>query len=200
MRLGPWLVLRGVIAVVVFLILASFALTDTTPAAADKVGSKTSNPSNPQPVNAPANPGSDPNCRVSHSYPAEVRQWCSLIEEYADKNSLHPDLLAGLIWYESGGNASAYSRSGAVGLMQVMPKDGLAAEFMCINGPCFANRPSRQELEQPEFNIEYGSRMLAGLYARHNSLREALKSYGPSGAGYTYADKVLSIFEHNRIN
>ena len=198
MRLGPWLVIRGVVAVVFFLLLACFGLTNATPGAAEEFINKNYSIPNQNLAAASSPSRDDSSCQVSPLYPEEVRQWCSLIVENAEKNNLHPDLLAGLIWYESGGNASAYSHSGAVGLMQVMPRDGLAAKFMCINGPCFANRPSRVELENPEFNLEYGSRMLAGLYSRHQDLREALKSYGPSGAGYSYADKVLSIYERYR--
>jgi soluble lytic murein transglycosylase-like protein len=96
---------------------------------------------------------------------------------------------------ESGGNATIMSHSGAVGLMQVMPRDGVAAEFMCINGPCFANRPTIAELKDPKFNIDYGSQMLSGLYAKYGSYREALYRYGPIDMGYQYADKVLKIWE-----
>lgn len=78
--------------------------------------------------------------------------------------------------------------------MQVMPRDGLAAGFMCINGPCFASRPSSEELYNPQFNIEYGTRMLAGLINRHGNIRDGLKSYGPMNVGYYYADIVMGIF------
>ena len=186
MRIGPWLVLRGVVTVVIFILAASFALTHATPGAAEEVN------------RTDLRVQIDPTCKISQLYPAEVRQWCRLIVKFSNQHQFDPDLIAGLIWYESGGKASAYSRSGAVGLMQVMPRDGLAAEFMCPNGPCFANRPSRNELENPEFNIEYGTRMLSGLLKRNQDLREALKSYGPAGAGYTYADKVLAIYESYR--
>jgi soluble lytic murein transglycosylase-like protein len=133
-------------------------------------------------------------CQVSPRYPAKVTQWCDLITDYATKHNLDPDLIAALVWLESGGNELAYSRSGAVGLMQVMPRDGLAASFMCVNGPCFKDRPTTNELRDPEFNIAYGTRFLAGLIQKRGNLREALKSYGPMDAGYTYSDKVLSIF------
>ena len=99
---------------------------------------------------------------------------------------------------ESGGDSSAYSVSGAVGLMQVMPRDGIAAEFECINGPCFASRPTIEELLEPDFNVEYGSQMLSGLVARQGSFREALKAYGPMDVDYSYADRVLSIYENYR--
>jgi hypothetical protein len=137
-------------------------------------------------------------CRVSDQFPESIRQWCGLITRYADQHGLSPDLIAALIWQESGGNPLAYSKSGAVGLMQVMPRDGIAANFTCPNGPCFASRPTIEELQAPEFNVEYGTRLLAGLSARLGSLRDALKAYGPKDVGYDYADKVLAIYERYR--
>jgi hypothetical protein len=134
-------------------------------------------------------------CQVSGLFPEKVLRWCGLISFYAGLNGLNPDLIAALVWLESGGDELAYSRSGAVGLMQVMPSDGLAASFQCINGPCFADRPSTEKLQDPEFNLAYGMRMFAGLLRRHGDMREALRSYGPMNVGYFYADKVLGIFE-----
>ncbi|MEW5872698.1 MAG: transglycosylase SLT domain-containing protein [Chloroflexota bacterium] len=134
-------------------------------------------------------------CAVSDRFPGSVLQWCELITSYANQHGLPPDLVAALIWQESGGDPVAYSRSGAVGLMQVMPRDGLAAAFTCVNGPCFSNRPSTEQLKDPEFNIAYGTKMLAGLVKRYGDLREALHSYGPMDGGYSYADKVMGLFE-----
>ncbi len=137
-------------------------------------------------------------CEVSASYPEGILQWCEVITALAKQAELPPDLIAAVILQESGGDASAYSSSGAVGLMQVMPRDGIAAAFECINGPCFASRPTIEELQDPGFNIEYGSQMLAGLIGRLGNLREALKSYGPMDVDYRYADTVLAIFENYR--
>jgi soluble lytic murein transglycosylase-like protein len=136
------------------------------------------------------------NCQVSLSYPYGILQWCELITEQAALVELPPDLIAAVILMESGGDETAYSSSGAVGLMQVMPRDGIAAEFECINGPCFASRPTIEELLHPEFNVEYGSQMLAGLISNLGSQREALKAYGPMDVDYSYADRVLSIYEN----
>lgn len=133
-------------------------------------------------------------CQISKRYPQAILQWCDLITRYSNKNNLDPNLVAALIWQESGGNPVAYSRSGAVGLMQVMPRDGLASSFMCRSGPCFANRPTIKELQDPQFNIKYGTNMLAGLVYKYGSLREGLKYYGPMDVGYYYADIVLSVF------
>lgn len=137
-------------------------------------------------------------CRVSASFPQSILQWCEWITHYADLRGLSPDLIAALIWQESGGDHLAYSKSGAVGLMQVMPSDGLAASFNCVNGPCFASRPSTVELQDPEFNIAFGTKYLAQQLSRTGDLRAALKAYGPMNVGYYYADKVLGIYETYR--
>lgn len=157
----------------------------------------------PAPVEAQAQPAEEspapqPNCSLSPGYPASIQQWCGVIEQYAGEHGVEPGLIAAVMLQESGGNPNAYSKSGAVGLMQVMPRDGLAASFMCVNGPCFASRPSMDELFDPEFNVAYGVRMLAGLIQRHGSVREALRAYGPMNMGYQYADIVLNIQERYR--
>lgn len=139
----------------------------------------------------------DASCAISAGYPQSIQQWCPFITSYAAKNGLDANLVAAVILQESAGNQQAYSHSGAVGLMQVMPRDGLAASFMCINGPCFANRPSMDELFDPEFNISYGTRMLAGLIQKNGNVRDALKAYGPKDVGYYYADIVLGIYNQH---
>lgn len=136
-------------------------------------------------------------CSISASYPDNIQQWCALIDRYAGEQGVDPNLVAAVMLQESGGNRDAYSKSGAVGLMQVMPRDGLAASFTCINGPCFASRPSMDELFDPEFNIDYGVRMLAGLINRHGDVREALRAYGPMNYGYRYADIILNIMANH---
>jgi soluble lytic murein transglycosylase-like protein len=134
-------------------------------------------------------------CSLSASYPPAIRQWCEQIDASAQEVGLPANLIAAVIMQESGGDPNAYSSSGAVGLMQVMPRDGIAAEFMCVNGPCFAARPTIAELKVPVFNIQYGSQFLAGLVQKHSSYREALYKYGPIDIGYHYADLVLSIWD-----
>ena len=113
----------------------------------------------------------------------------------SEETGLPSNLIAALILQESGGDPKILSSSGAVGLMQVMPRDGVAADFMCVNGPCFASRPTIEELKDPAYNIAFGSQMLAGLYAKHGTYRDALYRYGPMDVGYYYADLVLKIWE-----
>jgi len=135
-------------------------------------------------------------CSLPDTYPAEIVQWCSLIESASETTGLPADLIAAVMLQESGGDPLSYSSSGAVGLMQVMPRDGQAATFMCINGPCFADRPSMQELFNPQFNVAYGSQLLAGLIQRNGSVREGLRAYGPRDSGYSYADLVLQHYNN----
>lgn len=137
-------------------------------------------------------------CSISNSYPESIQQWCGLIEQYARESGLDPNLVSAVMLQESAGAPDAYSKSGAVGLLQVMPRDGKASGFMCPNGPCFADRPSMEELFDPEYNIAYGTRMLSGLINKYGSLRDALKAYGPKDVGYYYADIILGIFNSNQ--
>lgn len=135
-------------------------------------------------------------CSLSERYPANILRWCDLIEAAAVESDLPSGLVAAVILQESGGDPESYSSSGAVGLMQVMPRDGIASEFMCINGPCFASRPTIEELMDPSFNVSYGTKMLADLAAKHGNYRDALFRYGPMDIGYHYADLVLEIWEN----
>ena len=133
-------------------------------------------------------------CTLDGSYPDTILRWCKSIIEHATYNNIDPNLVAAIILIESRGLPQAYSNSGAVGLMQVMPRDGLAESFQCQNGPCFADRPTMMELFNPDYNISYGTELLSDMYFQTNSLREALKRYGPANIGYTYADEVLQIY------
>lgn len=135
-------------------------------------------------------------CSLSRSYPQAILQWCQLIERYARDNGLDPNLVSAVMLRESAGQPDAYSKSGAVGLMQVMPRDGKAASFMCKNGPCFSDRPTMNELFDPEYNVAYATRMLADLIARHGDVRNALRAYGPMDVGYYYADLVIGTMNN----
>jgi soluble lytic murein transglycosylase-like protein len=146
-------------------------------------------------ANEQGTPAEDSGCAISSAYPEKIQRWCEQITHESKEHSVDANLIAAVMLQESGGNPEAYSKSGAVGLMQVMPRDGLAANFQCKNGPCFASRPSMEELYDPAFNVDYGARMLAGLIERHGGdFREALRAYGPMDMGYRYADIVLGHY------
>ena len=132
--------------------------------------------------------------QLSVKYPQSIQKWLGEIEYSADKFGLDPNLIAAVILQESGGQPTVISTSGAVGLMQIMPRDGIASSFICSDNPCFKNRPSTNELLDPNYNIDFGTRLLSGLLKTSGSTRNALKAYGPMDVGNYYADIVLSIY------
>lgn len=132
--------------------------------------------------------------KLSVKYPQSIQKWREEIEFSADQNGLDPNLIGAVMLQESGGQPTVVSASGAVGLMQIMPRDGIASSFICGDNPCFKNRPSITELLDPDENINFGARMLSGLLKTSGSIRNALKAYGPMDAGFYYADIVLSIY------
>jgi soluble lytic murein transglycosylase-like protein len=173
----------GIISGIIVLVLIAHLLTATqTVAAATPAASTTQ---------SEAQSALSANCSLS--LPDSISNWCNLIEQAAQKYNVPAQLIAAVMLQESGGQVGVISASGAVGLLQVMPSDGIAASFMCGSGPCFASRPTTRQLLDPAFNIDYGVHMLAALTQKYGSEREALKAYGPYDVGYYYADKVLAI-------
>ena len=128
-------------------------------------------------------------CPLKNNFPTAVKSWCRLIKSQAGRFQMDPNLVAAVMTIESGGDPHAISNSGAVGLLQVMPNDGLASAFNCINGPCFMDRPTSQALLNPDFNVAYGTKLLAENLQRTGDIREALMAYGPRNIGYLYAAK-----------
>lgn len=68
------------------------------------------------------------------------------------------NVLMGLIWVESGCNPQAVSDAGAIGLMQVMPRE---------KGRGFSNRPSRASLFDIYANVAWGTYILYEMDARY---------------------------------
>jgi soluble lytic murein transglycosylase-like protein len=203
MRLGPWLVIRGLIFgnLIVILLTSVLSANASSPSPTVQAGAPPAAQQEAQPAVQPVvqqskteTPLNSDACGVSPAFPESVRQWCSIITRMSDEQGLPPDLIAAVIWQESGGDPQAVSHSGAVGLMQVMPRDGIASSFSCVNGPCFSGRPHSDQLRNPEFNVQYGTQMLARMFERHGNLRDALKAYGPMDRGYSYADRVLGLY------
>lgn len=148
---------------------------------------------------------SDPSSSCAQStFPDEIKRWCGLIDKYAAE--FDPLLIASIMLQESGGDPGIMSNSGAVGLLQVMPRDGISAGFMCDNGPCFADRPTIAQLLDPETNVSTGVGILRQKVNYYGSLRDGLLHYGPLpkhmletyGSEYYYADLVLSIYDNHR--
>jgi hypothetical protein len=80
---------------------------------------------------------------------SNITQWADLITKYSADNGLDPNFVAALIEEESKGNPRLISRAGAVGLMQIMPREA-----------GFTWRPSTRALLKPEANLEWGTNTL----------------------------------------
>jgi len=97
---------------------------------------------------------------------SKVLVYRQLIVHYAKANFLYPSLVAGLITQESGGQVDIISVAGAVGLMQIMPKE-----------VGFTTRPTRAELLDPEINIKTGCELLKSLRTKYKTQAGMLAAY-----------------------
>jgi soluble lytic murein transglycosylase len=84
-----------------------------------------------------------------------------IIDRWAREYGVDPDMVAAVLECESSGRPRAVSRSGARGLMQLMPETaaGMAAELGLPD-------PSPQRVFDPELNIRLGTYYLSKLWAR----------------------------------
>jgi soluble lytic murein transglycosylase-like protein len=122
-----------------------------------------------KPQNSGLRPASDSNLS-----PADLRQ---MLLKAGSEHNLDVDLLASLVKAESGGNARAVSRTGARGLMQLMP--GTAAAL------------GVHDSFQPDQNVRGGTAYLDALLTRyHDQLALALAAYN---AGPQAVDKYHGI-------
>lgn len=74
-----------------------------------------------------------------------------MIKENADKHGVDEKWIMALWWKESNFNSSSVSSHGAVGAMQIMPATGVRLGY------------TRDQLLDPKYNVEGGTRYLAGL-------------------------------------
>lgn len=115
---------------------------------------------------------------------AAASQYDSAFSAAASKTGISTDVLKNMSRVESGGNANAVSSAGAIGLMQVMPKNGKALGL---------------DLKDPAQNIMAGAMVLQNfLRIAHGDMRKALTMYhgGTDEANWgpltkAYAGKVF---------
>lgn len=87
----------------------------------------------------------------------------AMIDRVALKHDVDASIVRAVMRQESGGNARAVSRAGAMGLMQLMPG---TANALGVRDPF-----------DPEQNLDGGVRYLKGLLERFGSLPLALAAY-----------------------
>lgn len=127
------------------------------------------------------------NSKVTASQAADYARF---IGEAGRKYNVDPALMTAVIIRESRGNYKALSRSGAVGLTQVLWKvhhKNIRATFPHIK--------SRQDLFKPQNNITVGTWILSGyLKSSGGNVRKALVRYlGRNNASY-----VNQVLEYRR--
>ena len=133
---------------------------------------------------------------LSTIWPPPVYQWKESIVRWAVASHVPPDIVAGVILYESGGSPDKVGYAGEIGLMQVFPNT--------IEGFEWREGATPEVLYDPNMNISWGTAILsvAKLQANGN-YRNALGAYncGWDGlrekqcgtyGGYAYADKILA--------
>lgn len=84
--------------------------------------------------------------------PKTVDHWKEGLERLGAANKVDPELLAIIVLVESGGNPVAKSKSGALGLMQIIPITGkhIAIERKLPEQPL-------EKLTDPDYNLDFGS-------------------------------------------
>ena len=104
-----------------------------------------------------------------------------IVTSHARNYRLEPELLAAVIYQESRFDARARSRSGAIGLMQLLP--GTAQGIADRTG---GSRFHVDDLYDPELNVRYGSWYLRHLLDKYDDEATALAAYN---AGQTNVDR-----------
>jgi soluble lytic murein transglycosylase len=107
-----------------------------------------------------------------------------IIVGHARNYELDAALVAAVIYRESKFDVDARSRSGAIGLMQVLPD---TARGIAINTG--GSRFRVEDLYDPEINVRYGSFYLRRLLRKYGEERLALAAYN---AGQANVDRWLS--------
>jgi soluble lytic murein transglycosylase len=110
-----------------------------------------------------------------------------LIVGHARNYELDAALVAAVIYRESKFDPSARSRSGAIGLMQLLPDtaQGIATH---TGGSAFVV----DDLYDPEINVRYGSFYLRRLIRKYDDERLALAAYN---AGQRHVDEWIASGE-----
>jgi soluble lytic murein transglycosylase len=102
-------------------------------------------------------------------YPLSYKQ---IVRGHARNYRLDPALLAAVIYQESKFKSNARSKSGAIGLMQLLPD---TAKGIAVHTG--GTRFRVDDLYDPELNVRYGAWYLRHLLTKYGDEREALAAY-----------------------
>jgi soluble lytic murein transglycosylase len=111
----------------------------------------------------------EPGWYVRIRYPLRYQ---AIVRGHARNYRLDPALLAGVIYQESKFQVHARSRSGAIGLMQLLPD---TAKGIAVHTG--GSRFRVEDLDDAEINVRYGSWYLRHLLDKYGDERTALAAY-----------------------
>ena len=114
------------------------------------------------------------------SLPEAGRDWAAAIDKAADNAGVDPRLLAAVVWQESRFEPAAISRSGAIGLTQLMPA---TAEGLGVDP------------HDPIQNLDGGARYLAWTIREFGSLDLGLAAYNAGPGTVRNAGGIPNIPE-----
>jgi soluble lytic murein transglycosylase-like protein len=135
---------------------------------------------------------------------AQAVPWYQHIQQAAVANGVDVHLLHAIVQVESNFNTYAVSRSGAIGLMQIMP--ATAAGFIGLRG---TRQSLSQQLQDPAINVHAGARYmrslmetfshrldlaLAAYNAGTGNVRKAGNRVPPNGETPQFVKKVTAIY------
>lgn len=106
------------------------------------------------------------------------------IEKYSNKYNVDPYLISAVIYEESRFRPAAYSKRGAIGLMQIIPSTA-----SWISKYVYREKIKTSSLYQPEKNIELGVWYLNYLEKKYGRDDLVLAAYN---SGYKNVDKWLN--------
>ena len=107
-----------------------------------------------------------------YNYFTRAARYDRIIRNAGLRNHIDPALVKAVIWRESRFDRSARGLKGEIGLMQIMPGPGYAAEDWARAHRC--KIPGRGVLFDPELNIEVGSWYLSRSLHRYWHYKDAV--------------------------
>lgn len=125
----------------------------------------------------------------------EVKAVTPWVKAAAKRHGVDAELLTAVIAVESGFKADAVSRSGAVGLMQIMPQtaDNYAT-------PAERRVPAQERLRHPGTNIDTGARVLASLLKRFSSIDVALAAWNAGEGNVRRAGNKMPPYKETQAH
>ncbi|MGA1823573.1 MAG: transglycosylase SLT domain-containing protein [bacterium] len=134
----------------------------------------------------------------------KAKKFLSIAMEQGSRFKVNPQLIMAIMQTESSFNPWARSSSGAVGLMQLIPRHGAKEAYRYVYDK--NKTPSRNYLYNPENNVQLGAAYLSLLQNKHfGRIKDTLKNNYLTICAYNWGPtalhkKILNKYDIERIN